>query len=236
MHGSKIAILGILAWVLTYSSAIYDETPSEDQPPSANSQENSANQPDIKSLSEPAQTEVPQRSLQGTVKVKKNHHLQKNQIPLNSTPALLDPDAVQTILQIRRTNGSLLNGTVFESTDDNEEENDRAFAQALNTVMEQGRVAQNQAATSSPHTVVPATLNDSPVFQDVQITQSLDQSAQLLDAKIHELEVTGRYDAADELRKTARQMRMTARQFRSKSLRPVDSRFENTPAGSLLRN
>lgn len=235
MHGSKIAILGILAWVLTYSSAIYDETPSEDQPPSANSQENSANKPDIKPVSEPAQTEVPQRSLQGTVKAKKKHQVQQNHIPLSPTPALLDPDAVQTILQIRRTNGSLLNGTVFQSTDDNEE-NDRAFAQALNTVMEQGRVAQNQAAASSPHTVVPATLNDSPVFQDVQLTQSLDQSAQLLDAKIHELEVTGRYDAADELRKTARQMRMTARQLRAKSLRPADSRLKKHPDGSLLRN
>jgi len=230
MHGSKIAILGILAWVLTYSSAIYDETPSADQPPSTN-------QPDIKPDSEPAQTEVPQRSLQATVKVKKKHHVQQNQNPLNATPTLLDPDAVETILQIRRTNGSLLNGTVFESIDGNEE-NDRAFAQALNTVMEQGRVAQNQVATSSPHAVVPATLNDTdtPVFHDVQLTQSLDQSAQLLDAKIHELEVTGRYDAADELRKTARQMRMTARQFRAKSLWPIDSQLENTPAGSLLKN
>ena len=224
MHGSKIAILGILAWILTYSSAIYDETPSGNQPPSTN-------QPD----SEPAQTEVPQRSLQASVKVKEKHHVQQNQNPLNPTPTLLDPDAVQTILQIRRTNGSLLNGTVFESTDGNEE-NDRTFAQALNTVMEQGRVAQNQAATSSPHAVVPATLNDSPVFHDAQLIQSLDQSAQLLDAKIHELEVTGRYDAADELRKTAKQMRMTARQFRATSLRPIDSQPENTPAGSLLKN
>lgn len=132
-------------------------------------------------------------------------------------------DQISQIEEIRRERNHLLQGTLLESSD----EEDRDFGDALRLVA--GFVEGEAAPLPPPGAIVPPGVGQSGPFPqefgapeqhgaaDPALVDVLRHASRLLDHRSHDLEDTGRYEEADHLRALAQAIRHEARKAGSAS-------------------